>query len=240
MIAVILAAGISSRLRPLTNETPKPLLNVGNSPLLQHTLESLHNNHIRKCVIVTGYYKEKIEAFVQSLHLPISIAFAENPLYATTGNNHSLWTAREHVHGNDMVMMDADILFDGKLLSMLIDSPHQNGLLMRTTSQLGTEEIKVELDDSGVVQRIGKEIDPHVAAGESIGIEKFSRETADRLFGILGRRKSRNEFYEASFQEMIDGGVEVYAVDSAGLPCMEIDTIDDLTAANELAKTIRR
>jgi choline kinase len=202
-------------------------------------LEALHRNHLHECVIVTGFFKEKIERFVHSLSLPLSISFAENPLYATTANNYSLWTAHTHVRGNDMVMMDGDILFDSRLLSMLINSPYPNGLIVRTTRHLGAEEIKVELDGSGLVRRIGKEIDPRVAGGESIGIEKFSANTSERLFAILDRRKEQNEFYEASFQEMIDGGEEVHAVDSAGLPCMEIDTIEDLTAANELTATIR-
>jgi choline kinase len=120
----------------------------------------------------------------------------------------------------------------------VIRSPHANGLIIRATNHLGTEEIKVELDGLGVVKRIGKEIDPGVAAGESIGIEKFSASAVDILFEVLNRRKERNEFYEASFQEMIDKGVQVHAVDSAGLPCIEIDTLEDLAAADELARTI--
>ena len=239
MIAVLLAAGISSRLRPLTNETPKSLLRVGATPLLQHTLESLHRNHIRECVIVTGFYKEKIEGFVQSLSLPLPISFADNPRYATTGNNYSLWTANAHLRNRDMLLMDADILFDSRLLSLLINSPHKNGVIIRRTNHLGTEEIKVQVNDADLITRIGKDIDPAEAAGESIGIEKFSADAVQILFEILNRRKERNEFYEASFQEMIDGGEKVNAVDSAGLPCMEIDTFEDLTAANELAKTIR-
>ena len=55
MTGIILAAGISSRLRPLTNETPKCLLPVGGTPLLERTLRSLEQSGIRECVIVTGY-----------------------------------------------------------------------------------------------------------------------------------------------------------------------------------------
>ncbi len=238
MIAVILAAGISSRLRPLTNELPKSLLRVGNTPLLQRTLESLCRNHIRECIIVTGFWKEKIEEFVRSLPLPLAAAFVENPLFATTANNYSLWTAHTQARGHDMLLLDADILFDFQLLPPLLNSPHPNGLIIRKAGNLGAEEIKVELDDQGDVRHIGKNITPDVAAGESIGIEKFDARTAERLFEILGRRKERNEFYEASFQEMIDGGVRIHAVDSAGLPCMEIDTIEDLAAADELARTL--
>lgn len=238
MIAVILAAGISSRLRPLTNETPKCLLCVGATPLLQRILQSLHRNNIRECVIVTGYCKEKIEDFVQSLSLPITVSFAENPLYATTGNNYSLWSAHAHVGERDMLVLDGDILFDSRLLALIIHSPHKNGLIIRRTGHLGAEEIKVEVDESGLVTRIGKEINLTAAAGESIGIEKFSADTTRILFDTLNRRRDRNEFYEASFQEMIDGGAAVHAIDSSGLPCMEIDTLEDLTAANELAQMI--
>jgi len=238
VIAVILAAGVSSRLRPLTNETPKSLLRVGNTLLLHRTLESLHLNHIRECIIVTGYYKEKIESFIQSLSLPLSVSLVENQHYAPTGNNYSLWAAQSHVVGHEMLMMDGDILLDSRLLPLLINSPHENGLIIRTTGHLAAEEIKVELDDHGLVRRIGKEIDPRVADGESIGIEKFSADAAEQLFKILNRRKERNEFYEASFQEMIDGGVKIHAVESGGLPCIEIDTIEDLRAANELAQKI--
>lgn len=238
MIAVILAAGISSRLRPLTNELPKSLLPVGGFPLLQRILLSLHRNNIRECVIVTGYFKEKIESFVQSLSLPLSVRFVENPLYATTGNNYSLWTTRPYADGHAMLMMDADILFDSRLLSLLLDSPHENGLIVHKAGSLGEEEIKVELDDAGIVQLIGKEINPALAGGESIGIEKFSASATPVLFRILDRRKTLNEFYEASFQEMIDQGVEIHAVDSADFSCLEIDTFEDLETANALAHTI--
>lgn len=238
MIAVILAAGISSRLRPLTDEMPKSLLRVGNTPLLQRILESLYRNHIRECVVVTGFYKEKVQDFVRSLPIPISVRFAENPLFATTANNYSLWSAQTFVRGNDMLLLDADILFDYRLLPPLITSPHGNGLIIRKTNHLGAEEIKVELDDLGDVRHIGKDVTPDVAAGESIGIEKFNAATAAQLFDVLEQRKEHNEFYEASFQELIDRGVRIHAVDSAGLACMEIDTIDDLTAADELAQTM--
>jgi choline kinase len=211
---------------------------VGGVPLLQRTLEALQRSHIQECTIVTGYLKEKIEEFVRSRPLPLAVSFVENPLFVTTGNNYSLWTARESILGHDMVLLDADILFDSRLLTLLIRSPHPNGLIMRATSQLGPEEIKVELDGSGDVKHIGKEVDPAVASGESIGIEKFSVDAARTLFEVLDRRKARNEFYEASFQEIIEAGVRVHAVDSEGLACMEIDTPEDLTAADGLAPSI--
>jgi choline kinase len=238
MTGIILAAGIASRLRPLTNETPKCLLPVGGSPLLKRILHSLEKSGLRHCVIVTGYYHEKVEEYAAGLDLSMEIRFLCNPLFASTNNNYSLWIAGQEAAGEDILLLDADILFDRRLIPLLLETPYGNALIMRSSQSLGHEEIKLELDTSGRIVRIGKEIDPARAAGESVGIEKFSADTASRLFEILDRRKVRNEFYEASFQEMIDDGCPVYAVDSGSYGCMEIDTPEDLAAADRLAPTL--
>lgn len=238
MTGIILAAGISSRLRPLTNDTPKCLLPVDGTPLLERTLRSLEWSRIDECVIVTGFCREKIEQFASALDLSIRITFRFNPRFATTNNNHSLWIAGQGVAGRDILLLDADILFDRRLIPLLLEAEPENALVMRSSKTLGQEEIKLELGGSGRILRIGKEIDPGRAAGESVGIEKFAAPAASRLFEILRRRKVKNEFYEASFQEMIDGGCPVYAVDSGAYGCMEIDTPDDLAAAQRLAPAL--
>ncbi|MEK7249843.1 MAG: phosphocholine cytidylyltransferase family protein [Bacteroidota bacterium] len=239
MTAVILAAGVSSRLRPLTTDTPKSLLEVGDKPLLQRNLETLKQHEITRCVIITGYLQEMIESFVNSLRLGIEIEFIYNPVYEQTNNNYSLWLARPAVDGQEIVLLDADILFDRRILSRLLASSHKDALIMRASDHLGHEEIKCELDDEGAVVKIGKHLDPKKSAGESLGIEKFSAATTSKLFDVLSRRHVHDEFYEASFQEVIDNGARIFAVESDGLPCMEIDTPDDLAAAEELAKKLQ-
>ena len=66
MKAIILAAGIASRLRPLTNDRPKCLLKIGNRSLLERTIDALLENNIREIVIVTGYLHDMLETFVQT------------------------------------------------------------------------------------------------------------------------------------------------------------------------------
>ncbi len=239
MTGVILAAGIALRLRPLTEALPKSLLPVGGKPLLQRSLEALSYAGIERCVIVTGYLCEMIEDFVTTLHPTIEVEFIHNPAFAETNNNYSLWLTRPAVSGDEIVLLDADILFHHDILTRLLSSAHADALVMRTTTSLGHEEIKCELDRDGAVVRIGKHLDPKKAAGESLGIEKFSAAVAARLFDVLAHRHVYDEFYEASFQELIDEGVRIYAVDSGGLPCVEIDTADDLAAAEQLAQQVQ-
>jgi choline kinase len=238
MTGVILAAGIASRLRPLTDSVPKSLLEVGGVPLLQRTLTALRHEGIKDVVIVTGYRHDMIERFVSSVHLDQDISFVYNRHFGTTNNNYSLWLSKPHVLGRDMVMLDADILFDQRILSALVGAPQADALVVRRTNQLGAEEVKVECDAEGFVLHIGKNIDPRTAIGESLGIERFSGSTTKLLYAALDRRKDINEFYEASFQEVVENGAEIYCVDSGGLPCLEIDTREDFKAAQVLAQNL--
>ncbi len=93
--AIILAAGLGSRLRPLTDTTPKCLLDVGGQTILARQLERIAAAGIRRAVVVTGYRSEDVEG-----HLPGHIGrrsrsrLAPNPDYATTGNCMSVLAAR--------------------------------------------------------------------------------------------------------------------------------------------------
>lgn len=237
--AVILAAGVSSRLRPLTNDRPKSLLEVGGKSLLGRNLDALQRNGITRCVLVTGYLHSMIEEFVRAGNWKMEIEFVHNPVFENTNNNYSLWITRPAVLGSGMLLLDADILYDSALLTRLLEAPFDDCLIMRRSHSLGHEEIKCELDTDGSIRRIGKQIEPSKAAGESVGIERFSASTAATLYDVLSRRHIHNEFYEASFQEMIDGGTRIYAVESGELACVEIDTPDDLAEAQELARRIQ-
>lgn len=237
MTGIVLAAGIGSRLRPFTDSTPKCLLPVGTQPLLPRTLRALQEAGIGECILVTGHLHSMIETAVASLHLSMPVRCMLNARYASTNNNASLWLAGSAAGNTDILVLDADILFDPRLLPLLLHAPAPDALLIREDHHLGSEEIKVVVD-RGFVAGIGKTENPAHAAGESIGIEKFSAATAQKLFATLGRRKERNEFYEASFQELIDAGAHIAAVPTGGLPCMEIDTPDDLTAASQLAVSL--
>lgn len=240
MNAIILAAGISSRLRPLTDDIPKCLLPVGGRTLLERTLGSLGEHPFESFFLVTGYHEERIRESVARLAPRIPVEFVLNARYATTSNAYSLWLALARCAGAPFVVLDADILFHPALLARVLDSPHANPLALRDGGVLGAEEIKVEQDGMGRILRIGKDISPARAAGESIGIARFSAKAGTRLLAVLGRRKEQNEFYEASFQELLDGGEEMRTVSCGDLPCMEIDTPDDLRAAAEVAREIDR
>jgi choline kinase len=237
MKAVVLAAGIASRMRPLTNCTPKCLLKVGPKNILELTIENLVANNIFDIVIVTGYLENQIRDFVNVRFPELNITFYFNEFYESTNNIYSLWLVRHALHDEDMLLMDSDIVFDKRIIAKLCSSGYKSCLALKRHDVLD-EEIKVRTDNDGRVLEISKEVNPSEAAGESVGIEIFNRKLLWELFSVIDRKvnieKNVNQFYEAAFQELINNNHDIYIVDITEYFCIEIDTIEDLKIAGEL------
>lgn len=234
---VFLAAGRGDRLRPLTDERPKALLEVGGVPLLVRAVRELAARGLTRFTIVDGYLGEMVRASLLD-HFPKEwFRFVRNEEWARTNNAASLRLARTE-SPEPILLLDGDIAFGSHVLDRILADPHPNRIGVRTRGTLGAEEMKVRLGPDGTVVDIGKSIDPTLAIGESIGIEVFSAAFCERLFDVLDRRigegSGRSEFYEASFVEVIRMGERVCPVDLDALPCVEIDTEEDLERARAL------
>ena len=206
MKAVILAAGCATRLRPYSDDTPKTLLPVGGVPILRRTITSLLRVGFDQFVIGTGYLEHMVRDAVGSWFPGLDVTYVINPDYRTTNNGYSLLLTREHVEHDGFILLDGDVVFD-----------------------LGVVEELVERGADCLAVRS--------AMGESVGIELFSAASSRRLFEALHQRVVENglvnEYYEAAFQQIIDSGVTLYGVDIGSMYATEIDTVEDLTAANE-------
>ena len=139
---------------------------------------------------------------------------------------------------SNFLLLDSDIVFDGKILDLLINSGYDSSLALKTGVELGYEEIKVKLRNDNSIIEISKEVLPNEAAGESIGIEMFSAEFSQSLFEVLDQmiieERQENVFYEAAFQRVIDAGMKIFAVPVKDNYCMEIDFAEDLKEAEKL------
>lgn len=240
MQAIILAAGSSKRLRPLTDTTPKCLLKINGKSLLERTINNVTENGINDFIFVTGYRENMIKDFLNENFKHINMTFITNSDYENNNNSYSLWMAKDFIK-DEILLFDSDILFDKNIIRKLLESGYENSLAVNFTEKLDEEQIKVILDKEKKVLKIGKEISISESAGESIGIEKFSSYFLKELFSILDRKITKennvNEFYEASFQEIIDKSDmrnSIYTVDVAEFKCMEIDTIQDYENAQRI------
>ncbi len=238
MKAVILVAGIASRLRPLTDNIPKCLLSIGGRPILGRMVENLSASGIDEFILVTGYLQEQIKEFFVNHYPQLKVTFIYNEVYDSTNNIFSLWLAKEEVESQAFLLLDGDIIFDQAIVNILLEQNHHSALALRSNGHVGEEDMKVMIDAAGYVREINKTMNPQLAAGESIGIEWFSAETSDKLFSelrvMMETEKKVNVWYEEAFQRIIDQGIQIKAVDVGTLKCMELDTVEDFRLAEDL------
>ncbi len=239
MKALILAAGMASRLRPLTLNTPKCLLEIGDRSLLQRSIDALIEAGVNEFVIVTGYLNQQIIQFVNNHYGDrISVSYIHNALYETTNNIYSLWLARPEVEGAPFLLLDSDLLYDPIIVKKVCQAPQDN-ILTLIRHDLGDEEMKVVVDPAtGAITQISKTCAPQAALGESLGIERIGVQYSTALYreleGMMTREHLENKFYELAFERLIPQGHTFHVLDVTEHFSCELDTVEDFENAKQL------
>jgi len=226
MKAIILAAGASKRMMSLTANLPKCLLKIGDKSIIEHQIASLHHYGLDEIVVVTGFCEDKIKETCGD-----SVRYISNPIFGETNSIYSLWLAKEETQ-EGFVLLNSDVFFHPLVLGKLLESPHPDALAMSTQEGMGEEEMKIKVKSDRVVD-ISKEIPPHQADGENMGIVKFSPDGAKVLFEKVDELISQgvvNKWAPFAFQQIAPYH-QVYAVDVSGLPWIEIDFVEDYEKA---------
>lgn len=224
--AIILAAGKSRRLGGLTEARPKCLLPLGGQTILDHQRENLRAVGITDITIVTGF----CDALVRR-HCPKGVTFVENPVYDRTNSIYSLWLGLRGRRGS-VVVLNSDVVFHPGILQRLLGSSRPDALSVCFQDGMGDEEMKVRVEEDRIVD-IRKDMDPAEAHGENVGVVKFSAGGTEVLFEHLDRLVAGgtvNAWAPLAFQHMCSEH-PLYAIDTGGLPWIEIDFPEDYGAA---------
>jgi choline kinase len=235
MRAIILAAGVGSRLQALSGGKPKCLVEIGGRPLILHQIEALADHGIGPVLVVAGYKADEVRSVVGD-----RAEFIVNERYQETNSLYSLWLAREHVDG-PFILLNCDLFFSPEILERLIDAP-ANSLAYDSTSSRGREQTKIAVKEGRVVD-IGKDVPAGSARGESLGTLKFDAEGGKAMFEAADRliREGNERAWVIEATRAASTQVPIHAVNVAGLPWTEIDFPYDLDVARrEVWPTIYR
>jgi phosphoenolpyruvate phosphomutase len=257
--AVILAAGASQGLLPLTEEVPKPMLDIKGKTILERQIEVLNACGLKDVAVVRGYKKDAIK-------VP-NVRYYDNDEFATSNEAVSLFRAGKELAGS-FVFLYGDILFERGHLEKLLKSPADISILVdrsfredgRPTEGRGAPDLVVLKDaqEAGYrfvgaesphrVARVGRTIAASQAHGEFVGMAMFTQKGARLLtdcYGQLTEARPAGGFHEAAslrgatfpdlLQELVDRGADVQAID-VYKGWLEIDTFEDYRRAWALIK----
>jgi L-glutamine-phosphate cytidylyltransferase len=231
MKAVILAAGVGKRLWQVTQYRPKCLIEIGGQSLLRRSLTALASVGIRRADIVVGYKQEMIRAAVASESCGVTVNFLVNDQFHR-GSISSLWVARTAMD-DDVIVMDADVLFHRDILRRLVESPYENALLMDETVKQTGEECMVVVEGGRVIALTKTMPERYDYAGEGVGFLRIRH--ADTPHAVASLRSCIDkggwnmEYEDALLQYFREVKVGHEAI--GGLPWTEIDFIEDVHKA---------
>lgn len=251
-VSVVLAAGLGSRILPLSHELPKCMLEVQNQPILHRVLGTFEDLGIDRSIVIGGHKAEK-------LLLPKGAKLVLNDQYRHNNILHSLTYARSELHAEDSVLITySDIVFrkdvveqllaeDQKDIVIVVDQAWSGRYVGRTLHPLEEAEA-AQFDSEGRLQRVGKNLltpehDPQ-HWGEFIGMLKLTRAGSEALWGVFDEINAnlapeapfqqtstwRMAYLTDLFQELVDRGIEVHCTLIQG-GWLEIDTLQDYDAA---------
>ena len=236
--ACILAAGVGNRLGAVEDKPPKALLEFGGKSLLARHIDNLARVGVRSIAIGTGYRADDLKAEAAAARFPGEIEFVHNPDFKE-GSVITLAVLGDAMTGagGPVILMDADVLYDPKLMARLANSSHANCLLVDRDFEEGDEPVKICVRGQSNLVDFRKIVDTQFDwCGESVGFFKWSPAMAENLTRRAREYVSRGD-RQAPYEEVIrdailDAPSDFGLEDISGTPWVEIDFPQDVMKAN--------
>ena len=244
MKIIILAAGKGERLYPLTKNTPKPLIDLGNGEtLLERQLNYLsHSNVIDEVIIATGYLWEQIESKIKNYKINLRIKTIYNPFYEMSNNLITLWLCKYEMD-EDFLITNGDNLFTSDVASDLV-SKTNDGIFVTICyrESYGEDDMKVKLDENKKITRVSKDITDGDA--ESIGFVKVSGEKYRKIYQDVLEQLARdetyiNKFWLETFNVLSKKGIDISSFEIDKDKWREVDFHFDLKNIKDLIKDFK-
>jgi choline kinase len=241
--AVILAAGMSRRMRPLSENCHKGLLTVGGATILGRIMDNLRRIGVERVTVVTGYLAEDLEEFLHLTFSDLDVRLVNNPDFDSSNNVVSLSLALESMtFDRDVILIECDLLFDRTMLQRLLQ--HENGNVALV------DRYDTGMDGTVVAARDG--IITHWYMKETQGADfsfadklktlniyrldrEFCRDTLKPLIDAYAHDIDASCFYELVFGELTKSGVSRMGAEIVdGERWAEVDDPSDVAKASVL------
>ena len=240
MKALILAAGYGKRLRPITNEIPKCMVEVGGVPLLINALNNLVEIGISEVGIVVGHKAEYIKEKIGNSYKNTRISYFENEKFLETNNIYSLYMASEFCN-DEILLLEADLFYKKDILEQLIQKKADCCIMtsdFNPQTMDGTAISIEENTDKALELFLGKwqktDFD-YTNAKKTVNIYKFSKNFVKKYICLIEwfvKNIGVNSYYETALGMLVYlKEFDIKIVNVSESSWHEIDDADDLERA---------
>ena len=233
MKAVILAAGPGTRMRPLTEDCPKGLLELNSESIVGRQVRLLKEQGFEESdiAIVVGYRADDFrERFSES-----SITLIENEVWSETDNLYSFKLSRSFAEGNDFLVINGDAIFSEGLLESILDIDSSGYPLDMEAPD--DESIKVEVRDGRMTRILGKEPDEY--DGVTTEVFRIASEDSEKIFDAADEisEEDKTQWFDSAVDQILD---DCYfeAVDVSDEFWREVDNPEELEQVREELKEL--
>lgn len=242
MQAVILAAGMGKRLKKLTKNNTKCMVEVNGITLIERTLRILDRKCLSRIVIVVGYEGRKLMNYINSLNISTPIRFIDNQVYNKTNNIYSLALAKDYLTSEDTMILESDLIFDEEIIDGLLRDERETLVLadkfeswMDGTCMILDEEDCICDFISGKYLKFTEKEKYYKTVNIYKFSQHFSKNTYVPFLQAYEAAMGNNEYYESVIKliAMLDTK-EIRAKRLEGQTWYEIDDIQDLDIASSL------
>jgi choline kinase len=233
--AVIVAAGQGTRLKPLTDTTPKCLLKVNGIPIIKYQLDNLVSSGINNLAIVTGYKGFMIKNYIDNSQYSskINVTYIHNEDYKKTGSCYSLYLCKDYLSGRGYIHINSDLIFHKDFLNILINSKEDNCVITDKPLIKNFDMVRFECNEKGRINKVGRPDYLPNPNGYLIGPIKFSNEAKNYFIQKIESRLNEGILDDTCFL-LLNGILDkimLYSKYSNNKKWFEIDTKNDLAFA---------
>ena len=233
MKALILNAGIGSRMGELTRNRPKCMAEIGGGyTILSRQLTQLAALGVRDAVVTTGPFADALKAHVESLTLPLHVEYAHSPDYATTNYIVSIHRAAPLLRGEDVLLLHGDLVLETAVLRELL-AQERSTMAVDATLPLPEKDFKAKLSHGRIVA-----VGVSLFGGDCVACQPaylWKRENFASWLDAIATFVAHGEtkVYAENAFNALDGDMPLWPLELRGRLCAEIDNREDLTAVSE-------